>query len=436
MERGSVATPFGRRAMTFGMLASQVIAGNIQPEQSIDKWKLFRLLCEAKTVVGVSDRSLAVLNALLSFYPGADLSKENGLVVFPSNAQLSLRAHGMAGTTLRRHLACLVETGLILRRDSPNGKRYARRGRNGAVGEAFGFDLSPLIARAQEFKAAAAELAAERQHLRLVRERLSLCRRDIAKLLELFREAAPERDWQAQQQHYQEHAALLPRKTSLAENEAVFEKLALIREDLANQLENLLNSKKMATNDRRNGCHIQNTQPDSLSESERCLGIGEETVSKNRITQDPNSAATSPDRRESSSSEQPQSLAGRLPPPLTAARLGRQIPLPMVLKACPQIADYAPAGRISSWKDLLTAAIVVRSMLDVSSDAYEEACSVLGYESAAAVIACILERADQINSPGGYLRDLTRRAKRQEFSIAAMLGALSRARAEGIAFTG
>ncbi len=54
--------------------------------------KLFRRICEARTVLGVSDRSLAVLNALLSFYPKTELSDEHGLVVFPSNDQLSLRA--------------------------------------------------------------------------------------------------------------------------------------------------------------------------------------------------------------------------------------------------------------------------------------------------------------------------------------------------------
>ncbi|WP_244604546.1 MULTISPECIES: helix-turn-helix domain-containing protein [Mesorhizobium] len=32
----------------------------------------------------------------------------------------------MPQTTLRRHLAVLVECGLIIRRDTPNGKRHAR----------------------------------------------------------------------------------------------------------------------------------------------------------------------------------------------------------------------------------------------------------------------------------------------------------------------
>lgn len=62
-------------------------------------------------LLGIQSNSLAVLDALLSFYPENDLRQDVPLIVFPSNAQLSLRAHGMAGSTLRRHLAVLVEAG-------------------------------------------------------------------------------------------------------------------------------------------------------------------------------------------------------------------------------------------------------------------------------------------------------------------------------------
>ena len=117
--------------MTLAMLASQVI----EPEdgKSVDKWKLYRALCEARARLGVTDRALALLNALLTFYPRSELSAENGLVVFPSNAQLSVRAHGMAEQTIRRHLAVLIDAGLISRKDSANGKRYARRDGEGAI---------------------------------------------------------------------------------------------------------------------------------------------------------------------------------------------------------------------------------------------------------------------------------------------------------------
>ncbi len=57
MHTGSV-TPFGRRSMTLGMLANQVMAREIKPDQSVDKWKLFRALCEAKLRAHDSLRSI------------------------------------------------------------------------------------------------------------------------------------------------------------------------------------------------------------------------------------------------------------------------------------------------------------------------------------------------------------------------------------------
>ena len=167
MQVGSVTTPFGRRPMTLAMVANQVLAQEIEPERSVDKWKLYRALCEARSRLGVTDRALAVMNALLSFYPKNELSADNGLVVFPSNAQLSLRAHGMSEPTLRRHLAVLVEAGLLSRKDSANGKRYARRDRAGTIDEAFGFSLAPLLARADGIERLADEVVAERLHVQL-----------------------------------------------------------------------------------------------------------------------------------------------------------------------------------------------------------------------------------------------------------------------------
>lgn len=121
------ATPFGRRAVDCGLLAAQRLAEAPAPLESIDKWQLFDALRTARAAYGIGDRDLTVLNALLSFLPRRDLSDEGGLIVFPSNATLGARAHGMAESTLRRHIARLVGAGLIARHDSPNGKRYATR---------------------------------------------------------------------------------------------------------------------------------------------------------------------------------------------------------------------------------------------------------------------------------------------------------------------
>jgi replication initiation protein RepC len=65
-------------------------------------------------------------------------------------------------------------------------------------------------------------------------------------------------------------------------------------------------------------------------------------------------------------------------------------------------------------------------MLAVSASAYEEACGATGQENAAVAMACILERSNMISSAGGYLRDLTKRSLRGEFSLGPMLVALLR----------
>src|SRR5450631_1311333 len=182
MDSHLSTTPFGRRMLSLAQVASQIIARERPPEKVVHKWRVFRAVCTAKARIGVSERALAVLDALLSFHPETALSGED-LIVFPSNHQLALRAHGMAPTTLRRHLAMLVDCGLIIRRDSPNGKRYARKGQGGDIALAFGFDLSPLAARAEEFESWAEQIRAEDRALRLVRERITICRRDIAKMI-------------------------------------------------------------------------------------------------------------------------------------------------------------------------------------------------------------------------------------------------------------
>ena len=74
-----------------------------------DKWKVIRALGEARARFALSDRTIAVLEALVSVLPGKELDISRDLIVFPSNNELSARTNGMAPATLRRHLAALVE---------------------------------------------------------------------------------------------------------------------------------------------------------------------------------------------------------------------------------------------------------------------------------------------------------------------------------------
>ena len=402
MEPHQSTTPFGRRSLTLAHVASQAMAKARPPDKAVHKWQVFRAICTAKARIGVSERALAVLDALLSFHPETTLSGE-GLIVFPSNQQLALRAHGMAPATLRRHLAALVDCGLVIRRDSPNGKRFARKGRGGTVEMAFGFELSPLVARAEEFEAWAEDVQAEERALRLVRERITLSRRDIAKMIATgIEEGVATRragqgptDWPEVHGLYRGILDRIPRTATRGELEPLAAELTLLADEILSLLESHVKSSISSVNESQTERHIQNSNPNPLPELEP--GFQESPGPKS----------------------EPQAEPSRPPQ--------QGFPLGMVLEACPDIVDYAKGG-ISNWRDLLIVAAVVRSMLGISPSAWEAAQSVMGELPAAIVVAAILQRGAAITSAGGYLRELTRKAEAGEFSLGPMLMALLRAR--------
>jgi len=427
MEIEYVTTPFGRRPMTLAMLIAQRRAGHEQSVKSVDKWKIYRALCEAKPLLCVTDRALAVLNALLSFYPKNELSDDARLVVFPSNAQLSLRAHGMAEQTIRRHLAALVEAGLVIRRDSPNGKRYARRTRAGDVHEAYGFSLAPLVSRAEEIEHLAAEVVADRLHAQGLRERISLLRRDITKLIETAIVEEISGDWAAIHSGFRCLIESLPRSPSAAELEQLLQKLGLLHEEIVNRLEKHAKTKNISANHYQNERHIQNSDSESVTESEAQPSKFRTLPSTVPATPQLDAAIPSrtipaePEFKRSTASEVSSEGFGK------GHQALKPFPLDLVVRACPEITAYGPNGQISNWRDLMTASVIVKSMLEISPGAHQEACTVMGPENTATVIACILQRTSQIKSAGAYLRDLTRRTQKGEFALGPMLMSLLRA---------
>ena len=404
MEGGQVTTPFGRRQVTLALVRRQIATSRIEEGKSANKWKVFRDASEAREVLGLQDRSLAVLDALLSFYPENELRQDAQLVVFPSNIQLSIRAHGIAGATLRRHLAALVDAGLIIRKDSANGKRYARKGDDGSIEHAYGFDISPLLMRAEELACLAQQVAADRIAFRQAKENLTIWRRDIRKLITAAVEEGAAGNWDEIEERYIAIVGEIPRNPTLAELKDLGLRMSSLRHDIVKLLNSGDFSSKMNANDAHIERHIQNSNtkpPNELEPSSR----------------KEQGAKPSEDR-------QPQHV------PIKA------FPIGLVLRACPEISSYGPEGEIRNWRELMTAAVVVRSMLGVSPSAYQEACEAMGPENAAVTIACILERGGHINSPGGYLRDLTSKAKRGEFSLGPVLMALLRAGGHNVKATG
>lgn len=394
-------TPFGRRPLTLGMISSQM-AAKAKPETAVvHKWHVFQHIKEARQVLGATDRALAILHALLSFHPEIALEADSELIVWPSNEQLMARANGMPPTTLRRHLSVLVDCGLIIRRDSPNGKRYARKGQGGEIEQAYGFDLAPIVARAEEYKTLAGAVQAEKKAFRVAKERLTILRRDIVKMIEAGLDEGVPGNWKRFQQAYQEIAGRIPRTAPRQLLESLGGEMEKLWREIRELLETFAKTQNMDANESHSGRHIQNSNPDSQSESERGLAREDEAGG--------NPAANHNLRS--------------LPK--------RELPLGIVLDACPNMRWLVKGSEIRHWKDLLAAAELARPMLGISPSAWQEAREVLGDQQAAITLAAIHQKSDQISSAGGYLRSLTDRAKNGKFSVWPMIMALLRAKLDG-----
>ena len=382
-------TPFGRQAVTAGLLAARALPDEATLPR-IDKWSLFNDLRTARLRFGLSDRDLSVLYALLTFLPAKVLEEAGDLVVFPSNAALSDRAHGMAESTLRRHLAVLVKAGLIWRQDSPNGKRYAARDRAGALVQAFGLDLRPLLLRATDIVAAAAEVTQATDHLHRAREALVLRMRDAAKLLAYGIEAGLPGDWAGLQ------ARLLPLRAALRRKMDGDLVARLLGEagDILQALRAMLDvtSEKMHGTAAHSERHHTNSNEDSY-ELEPCLETG----------RGGGQVAAVPDPKEIS----------QMP----------SVPLVLVLKACPDILPYARSN-LTQWRDLVVLASELRGMMGISASAWAEAQRFMGPETAAVAVVAMMQRIATISNPGGYLRALSGKAAAGGFSAGPMIMAL------------
>ena len=386
-------TPFGPRPVTDALLQQARAARARAPLPRSDKWGLFRELCTARAAFGLSDRDLTVLAALLSFHPSPDLEDDGALIVFPSNAALSERAHGMAESTLRRHLAALVRAGVVARHDSPNGKRYAARGGDGRIARAFGFDLRPLLLCAAEAARAAQAVRETQDRTRRLREEITVLKRDAIKLSDYGAEVAPAPAWE-------ELRARLLDVHRRSRRKADIEALKILKADIEAllieirvriEVDDNVKSENMGANDNDFGRHYHNSKPDSNC-FEPCHENGRGRGARDDGT---------------------ETVESRTP----------DLPFAIVQKACPDISDYTHDG-LRGWGDLCRAADFVRGMMGISPDAWARAIAVMGHPTAAVTLACILQRVDHIRSPGGYLRCLTGKAEDGGFSPGPMVMAL------------
>ncbi|EFO34019.1 replication protein C [Roseibium sp. TrichSKD4] len=378
----------------------------------VDKWQFLRALTEAKAAFALTDRAIAVLEALMSFHQEKELDGTEDIIVFPSNRELSLRARGMSEPTLRRHVATLIKAGFLLRKDSPNGKRFARKGQGGLVEEAFGFNLAPSALMAPDVFEEAEKARHLALELRKARGEVTLHLRDISKMIEAAYEDGIAQDdsdqWFGFTNRLKDLSGRVSRHASLQETRDRCQRLVSLRvevesaflagmreedletgeeiSDLQQSPEISSKNKKNKGNAAQNERHIQNSKTDTSFEPNKEKNVAE--------------GSRDFDRTETES-----------------------IRLSELKEACREFPEYALDG-LNSWADARKAANLARPMLGISKNAWHEAVEAMGQGGAIVVLAYLIERAGEIKTPGGYLRSLTDRASTGKLRLRPMVESL------------
>lgn len=338
---------------------------------SVNKWAILRALVKAQDRFDVSARDLTLLQALLSFYPHDMLQAGADMVIFPSNKTICERMNGMADSTMRRHLRHLVEAGLLERRDSCNGKRFAIQHHDQKL--AFGFDLTPLLRLAPFILNSASEVEEQEKADRYLRAELQLLRRDIfAMIADAEGELA-----ETLQNYWAAGQKALRRKLSSDD-------LKALHDDHITLLDHLKTAVLNST-DSQNEQHKHNSNI-NIYESEEGLTANHQGKIETEKTQ-------------------------------------TDIPLYLIMKACPLFESFNNAP-INHWSHLIDAAHRLYQALGISKETYAEAVKCLGIHQASVVIAALFQRFDQLRSPGAYLRSLVKKAYEGKFSYRPMVMAL------------
>jgi replication initiation protein RepC len=359
---------------------------------------------QAARPLGLSPRLRDAIDVLFAFSAPQDWQPGARPIVWPSNRKLEITL-GLGRRQVQNVLNALIRANLITPIDSPTGRRWGHRdARTGRIIEAYGFDLSPIGHRHDEFVALAERAAAEERERAALRRRLTIVRKAIQQIAETAIEhRLTDRNW-----HYWLAEALT---------------LALtIRDDLP--LDGL--QAVVAELEQRR------------AEGETALRVAfdsQQNASAGAIECTPITTTNQPKADNSATgnagSKQPCNGQGDSPAstdPVSPKH--SQQPLPAVtpkflLTVSPELKPYIYSA-LPSWADIVDAANALRQQLGISRSAWIDACQAMGRYQAATAIAVIAAKRETIRSPGGYLRGMIDRAHNDELHLINSLWGLAR----------
>ena len=387
---------------------------------AVPKTRAFVALKRVGAHIGLKAGDMVLLDTLGAFTQAQDWDEGQRPIVWASNGYL-MEQTGFSLSALKRHARRLAEIGVISFQDSPNGKRWGRRDAAGHIVEAYGFDLSPLSARVEEFEELHGALKAERELCQRLKRQITVARRMIRARIEAAVSGALRGPWTQFTGLFEELLDRLPRRHQASDQ---LERLLTWFKELQERVEAAYLKETDAAN------HVENTDKSDIQVMNKT-----QKMNPREVISEPHILTTNqldPVNRNSSEQEEAADVVPNAPPEervegkledwVAEVRKKRtSLDLPTIMQACPEFASWARnmGGFLKDWGDLHRVAGQLRPMIGVSEHAWNVAQDRMGTQVATAAFALVFEKhsAGEVASPGGYLRGMVEKAGAGELHL-------------------
>ena len=401
----------GWRKPTFGLIAAEQHA-RAGVDSTVTKARAMSAIKRIGVHLGLKPGDMLLLDSFGAFTQAQDWGRGQRPIVWASNACLMDRT-GFSLSALKRHLRRLADLGLIAFHDSPNGKRWGHRDANGRIVEAYGIDLSPLAARADEFEHLFGHITAERALCQRLKRHVTVARRTLRARINAAVCAEVPGPWEKITKAFEALLAQAPKPGSSPE---ALERLLAAFHALLARVETAFT----ATSDMENAvdktAQTQAKPTQLLPEMDPREAGSEPHIQTTRepefvisTTQIKPAEKDTTRREHSIKPTQPRTSVPDVP--------NAQV----IVQACPEFASWTHnmGGTLRDWASLHRAAGQLRAMIGVPDPIWGQAQAALGHQVATAALALVFEKYcnGEVASPAGYLRGMMAKAGAGELHL-------------------
>lgn len=374
---------------------------NDVPEAS--KAEVAIILKKAAPILGIDGSTYHVMDILIGLSRAGDWKGANRPIVAISNAKLAeytMRSERQVTRCIKR----LVEAGILAYRDSPTGRRFVYRDKDGDISKGYGLDFTPALVRLKELKGLVDNFQARLNSEQEARRAVTRLSRAIVDACNTYPENAGR--WMAD---LRDTEVLSPSV------EAEAEALEALHTRIVLEVTDAYACSYMSGEGDIDVAPNINTTLQNSSESKTTQPRSNERENSPQ-DYDRKAAVISTERKSTP-------IWSNLPEQENKKRVGSvdeiqsqvlaSVSVGLLRAACPQACEMA-GTEFKNWPDLVAAVPVMRVMIGLSEVGWVESAARVGRYAAAAILATVLEKTarspDQISSPGGYFRAMIDRA--------------------------